>query len=615
MAGLQIKDVFREARLFTSRSIAIGLIMLALVSVLLVRLYFLQVVEYERYSTLSTKNRISLVPTPPVRGLIFDRNGVPLAQNVPSSTLEIIPDHVEDMDALLDELGQLVQLSRSDIKLFRRNLKRNAGFKSIVLRSQLSDEEAGRFAVNSYRFKGVDLSARLERHYPLRESGAHVMGYVGRISPRDLEKIDENQYRGINFLGKLGIESYYEDALRGSSGVKQVETNAHGRVVRTVSSTPSQPGKNLYLTIDSRLQAVAEKAMAGRRGAVVAIEPSSGEVLTFASTPTYDPNPFVLGIDSESYGLLRDSLDRPLLNRALRGRYAPGSTIKPFMGMAGIEFGRSPVNKVFCPGFYTLTKGGHRYRCWKHSGHGSMDMHDSIVQSCDVYFYDLARSLGIERIHDYLDEFGFGQKSGIDMHGESAALLPSREWKRGARDEPWYPGETVIAGIGQGYMLATPLQLASATSALANGGIRMRPHFLLAEQDPMDNQVIAANPREAMPIVSNSEVIPLIKDAMVDVTSGARGTARRIGAGSPYSIAAKTGTAQVIGIKQNEKYNEAEIDERHRDHALFIAYAPADNPRIAVAVIVENGGHGGSTAGPIARQVMDYYLLGKEPEA
>jgi penicillin-binding protein 2 len=284
------------------------------------------------------------------------------------------------------------------------------------------------------------------------------------------------------------------------------------------------------------------------------------------------------------------------------------------MGLAGLEFKQSPTRQVFCPGFFTLTKGGHRYRCWKHSGHGAMDMHDSIVQSCDVYFYDLARTLGIERMHDYLDGFGFGRKTGIDMHGESAALLPSRKWKRGARDEPWYPGETVIAGIGQGYMLATPLQLASATAALANGGVRMRPHFLLAEQNPMDNQVIAVDLKAAQPRVSSSEAIPLVQAAMVDVTSGARGTARRIGEGSPYSIAAKTGTAQVIGIKQNEKYNEDEIDERHRDHALFIAYAPAENPTIAVAVIVENGGHGGSTAGPIARQVLDYHLLGKLPE-
>ena len=615
MSALQIKDVFREARLFTSRSVVIGLLMLFLACLLVARLYYLQVIEYERYSTLSKKNRISLIPTPPVRGLIFDRNGVPLAQNVPSTTLEVIPDRVDDMDTMLDELGQLIQLSESDLKLFRRNLKREAGFKSIVLRSQLTDEEAGRFAVNSYRFEGVNLSARLERHYPLGESGVHILGYVGRISQRDLEKIDENQYRGISFLGKVGIEAFYEDLLRGKSGFDQVETNAHGRIVRTVSSTPPEPGKNLYLTIDSDLQAVAEKALANYRGAVVAIEPSSGEVLAFASTPTYDPNPFVLGIDSESYGLLRDSPDRPLLNRALRGRYAPGSTIKPFMGMAGLEYGRSPTRKTFCPGFFTLTKGGHRYRCWKHGGHGSIDMHDSIVQSCDVYFYDLARNLGIDHMHDYLDSFGFGRRTGVDMHGESAALLPSREWKRGVRDEPWYPGETVIAGIGQGYMLVTPLQLASATSALANKGIRMQPHFLLARQNPMDGKVVPANIRVAQPEVINSADIPIIKDAMVDVTRDIHGTARRVGMDSPYQIAAKTGTAQVISIKQNEKYNEEEIALRHRDHALFIAFAPADDPAIAVAVIVENGGHGGSTAGPIARKVMDYYLLGKEPQA
>ena len=614
MADFEIKDVFRETRVFTSRSIVIGILMLTLIGILLTRLFYLQVIEYDRYNTLSKNNRISVVPKAPVRGLIFDRNGIPLARNVPSYTLEIVPDQVKDMDTLLDEIGKLVKLTEYDLKLFHRDVKRHAKFAIIVLRSQLTDEEAARFAVNRYRFKGVELRARLERNYPLKESGAHAVGYVGRISSRDLEKIDTTLYRGIDFLGKTGIESYYEDVLRGESGFDQIETNAHGRVVRTISNTPSVPGKNIYLTIDSKLQLIAEQALGGYRGSVVAIKPSTGEILAFASTPSYDPNSFVFGISQADYSALRDSPDTPLLNRALRGRYAPGSTIKPFMGMTGLKFKQSPAKEAFCPGFYTLSKGGRRYRCWKHSGHGSVDLHDAIVQSCDVYFYDLAHRLGIDTMHDTLALFGFGSKTGIDLNGESAALMPSRQWKRASRDQPWYPGETVIAGIGQGYVLATPLQLASATSALANNGFRMKPHLLLAEEDSL-----SAEKNTNTPVLLNSEIwsadnLAIVKQAMVDVTDSPRGTARRIGAGSPYKIAAKTGTAQVIGIKQNERYKESEVALRHRDHALFVAFAPAEKPEIAVAVIAENGGHGGSTAGPIAHKVMDYYLLGKEPE-
>jgi penicillin-binding protein 2 len=613
MADFEIKDVFRETRVFTSRSIVIGILMLVLISILMARLFFLQVFEYDRYSTLSKNNRISVVPRPPVRGLIFDRNGVLLAKNIPSYTLEVIPDQVPDMDSLLDEIGQLVKLSEYDLKLFRRDVKRHARFDTITLRSQLTDEEAARFAVNRYRFEGVELRARLERNYPMNESAAHVVGYVGRISTRDLGKIDKSLYRGINFLGKTGIESYYENILRGEIGFDQIETNAHGREVRTISSTPSVPGKNIYLTIDSKLQFIAEQALGDYRGAVVAIKPSTGEILAFASTPSYDPNAFVYGISTADYAALRDSLDTPLLNRALRGRYAPGSTIKPFMGMLGLKAGISSGKQTFCPGYYTLNKGGHRFRCWKHSGHGAMDMHDAVVQSCDVYFYDLAHHLGIDEMHDSLSLFGFGSKTGIDLYGESAALMPSRQWKRGAKDLVWYPGETVIAGIGQGFVLTTPLQLASATSTLANNGQRMKPHLLLAEEDPL-----TAEKKHNSPVVLsrdnwNSENLKEIKQAMLDVTDSARGTARRIGAGSPYKIAAKTGTAQVIGIKQNERYIESEVSIRHRDHALFIAFAPVENPEIAVAVIAENGGHGGSTAGPIAKKVMDYYLLGKEP--
>ena len=613
MPDFEIKDVFRETRVFTSRSIVLGILMLMLMGVLLARLFYLQVIEYDRYNTLSKNNRISVVPKAPVRGLIFDRNGIPLARNVPSYTLEVIPDQVKDMELLLDELGKLVKLTEYDLKSFYRDVKRHAKFNTIVLRSQLTDEEAARFAVNRYRFEGVELRARLERNYPLKESGSHAIGYVGRISSNDLEKIDKTLYRGIDFLGKTGIESFYEDILRGQSGFDQIETNAHGRVVRTISNTPSVPGKNIYLTIDSNLQLIAEQALGDYRGAVVAIKPSTGEILAFASTPSFDPNAFVFGISNADYSALRDSPDTPLLNRALRGRYAPGSTIKPFMGITGLKFKQSPAKKTYCPGYYTLSKGGRHFRCWKHSGHGSVDLHDAVVQSCDVYFYDLAHHLGIDAMHDTLALFGFGSKTGIDLNGESAALLPSRQWKRASRDQPWYPGETIIAGIGQGYVLATPLQLASATSALANNGVRMKPHLLLAEEDSLSAEKKVNAPVMLNREKWNTEDLDVIIQAMVDVTDSPRGTARRIGAASPYKIAAKTGTAQVIGIKQNERYKESEVALRHRDHALFIAFAPAEKPDIAVAVIAENGGHGGSTAGPVAQKVMDFYLLGREP--
>jgi len=609
MAGFEIKDVFRETRVFTTRSIVIGIVMLGLIGILLTRLFYLQVIEYDRYSTLSKNNRISVVPRPPVRGIIFDRNGIPLARNIPSYTLEVVPDQVKDMDSLLDELGKLVKLTENDLKLFYRDVKRNARFNTIILRSQLTDREAARFAVNRYRFKGVELRARLERNYPKKESGAHVVGYVGRISPRDLDKMDKELYRGINYLGKTGIESYYEDLLRGEIGFDQIETNAHGRVVRTISSTPSVPGKNIYLTIDSELQLVAEQALGDFRGAVVAIKPATGEILAFVSAPSYDPNAFVFGISTADYALLRDSPDTPLLNRALRGRYPPGSTIKPFMGLIGLKSGINPAKKLFCPGYYTLTRGGRRFRDWKRGGHGLVDLNDAIVQSCDVYFYDLANRLGIDYIHHNLALFGFGTKTGVDLNGESRALLPSREWKRATRGQPWFPGETVIAGIGQGFVLATPLQLASATSALANNGIRMKPYLLLAEEDPLSNRKVLNEPVTLNNKIWLDRDLAVVRRAMIDVTDSPVGTARRVGVDSPYKIAAKTGTSQVIGIKQNERYEESEVALRNRDHALFIAYAPAEDPEIAIAVIAENGGHGGSTAGPVARKIMDFYLL------
>jgi penicillin-binding protein 2 len=615
MSGIPLKDAFRETRLFHTRILVMAAAVAVLVLVLLARLVYLQVLNYEHFATLSRENRISIVPIPPVRGLIFDRNGTVLAENFPAYTLEIVPDQVKDMDALLTELGQLIELTPADLERFRRLVRQQPGFDGITLRSRLTEEEAARFAVNRYRLQGADLRARLQRRYPLGALGVHVLGYVGRISERDLRRIDKTAYRGTDYIGKLGIEAHYETELLGKAGYEQVETNAHGRVVRLLSRVAPQAGTNLYLNLDAKLQAVAESALGDRRGAVVALDARTGGVLAFVSTPTYDPNLFVRGIDQASYHALRDSPDRPLLNRALRGRYAPGSTIKGFLGLAALEYGRSASRTTFCPGYFTLPGSRHHYRCWRTYGHGAMNLHDAIVQSCDVYFYDLAAFLGIDRLHDFLSRFGFGQRTGIDLDGEVDGLVPSAEWKRRVRHQPWYPGETVIAGIGQGYLLVTPLQLAYATSALANRGHAMRPHLVYARENRAGGDPVVLAPQPGIDISLRSpRYWDAVIKAMVDVVHSDRGTARRLAVGTPYRIAGKTGTAQVIGVAQNERYDEETTAEHLRDHALFISFAPADDPKIAVAVVVENGGHGGSAAAPVAKAVLDYYLLGPQPD-
>jgi len=586
-----------------------------LVLVLLGRLIYLQVINYDHYVTLSQNNRISIIPIPPVRGLIVDRNGTVFAQNIPAYTIEIVPDQVPDLDRLLADLGELVQLTPADLERFNKLRRQRPGFESIPLRDRLSDGEAARYAVNRYRLQGSELRARLQRFYPLGELGVHLVGYVGRISPQDLEKVDKRDYRGLEYIGKLGVEASYEDRLRGRAGVEQIETNAHGRRVRLLSRSKPVAGKNLYLNVDARLQKVAEDALGDYRGAVVAMDPRTGGVLTFVSMPTYDPNPFVNGIDEESYGKLRDSFDRPLINRALAGRYAPGSTIKSFLGLAALEFGRNPKRATVCPGYFTLRHSTHRYRCWRKAGHGAMELQDAITQSCDVYFYDLAAEMGIEKLHDYLDNFGFGRQTGIDLIGEVEGLNPSPEWKQRVHKQAWYPGETVNSGIGQGYTLVTPLQLAGAISIVATRGVAAQPHVVYAVEDRGSGreQILPTTSRGLEPVHEHRNYDIVIK-ALEDVVHGANGTARRIGYNAKYHIAGKTGTAQVIGIGQDERYDESKVAEHHRDHALFVAFAPVDDPKIAVAVIAENGGHGGSTAAPIARKVMDYYLGEVLPE-
>ncbi len=583
--------------------------------VLFGRLLYLQVIEHDHYRTLSEDNRVKLQPIAPNRGLIYDRNGILLAENLPSYRLEITPEQIDNMVATLDGLADIIEIRESDRSRFEKLLARKPRFEAIPLLLNLSDEEVARFSVNRHRFPGVDITAGLARHYPHGSLGVHALGYVGRIDEQALKDIDTSNYRGTTYIGKIGIEKTYDTLLHGTVGLQQVETTAQGRVLRVLNRQAPVSGSNLYLTLDSRIQHAAETAFGDFSGSAVAIDPDNGDILAFVSLPTYDPNPFVNGIDHAAYAALRDNDRQPLFNRALRGQYPPGSTVKPFMGLAGLEQGiTTGHSSTYCPGFYTLPGNTRKFRDWKRTGHGTVNLNKSITQSCDVYFYDLALSLGIDNIHSYLSHFGFGRRTGIDILGELAGLLPSREWKRRRHDQPWFPGETVITGIGQGFFLVTPLQLATATMALANGGRMLQPNIVYAEQAAGSRALIPHPPRLLDTITINQQHHwdDVIK-SMIDVVHSQRGTARNIGTDSPYKIAGKTGTAQVFSLKEEEKYDAEAIDEKLRDHALFIAFAPADEPKIAVAVIVENGGGGGSVAAPIARKILDAYLLEPTP--
>ena len=614
----ELKNYQNEQHNFKLRLGVLGFLVLAAFSVLAFRFYYLQINRYDYYQTLAENNRISVVPITPNRGLITDKNGVVLAHNFFVYTLEITPSKVDSLDATIAQIAQLVEVSPSDLKRFKKQKAESRTFESIPLRTHLNEIEAARFAVNRYRFPGVELKSRLFRHYPLGKQGAHMIGYIGRINDKDLGKLAEqdalSNYKGTDHIGKSGIEQSYESALHGTTGFQQVEIDADGKAVRVLSSVAPISGSNLVLSADSKLQEIAETAFGVRRGALVAIKPSTGEVLAFVSMPTFDSNLFVDGIDVENWKLLNDSLDKPLINRPLRGVYPPGSTFKPFAALAGLENGkRKPPFSISDAGFFTLPNSSHRYRDWKPGGHGNVDMRRAITISCDTFFYGLAMELGIERLTNFVRHFGFGQKSGIDITGEVGGLLPTPDWKQRRYKQPWYMGETVIAGIGQGYTLVTPMQLAQATAVLANKGVAMRPRLVSAIADAKTGISTPTQTVINEKIALDANNLEIVNLGMTDVTLPG-GTAASVGANAGYSIAAKTGTAQVIGIKQNEKYNANLIDERHRDHALFIAYAPAQDPKIALAVIVENGGHGGSAAGPIARKVMDYYLLGKLPE-
>jgi len=607
----QLKDDYLENRLIRRRLVLAAVFTLALLCLVLGRLYILQIVDYEHFSTLSDSNRVRIKALPPTRGLIFDRNGIVMADNLPAYRLEVVRELVDDLDATLEELRQYVEFSEQDLKRFRQSLRRRRPFESIPLRLNLNDAEVARLAVNLHKFEGIEINARLTRNYPNGQHAVHALGYVGRIDEKDLGQVSEVDYAGTTHIGKLGLEKYYEKELHGEVGIQQVEVNARGRTLRVLDESPPVQGDNLYLTIDSKLQKVAEEAFAEYSGAAVAIDPNNGEILALVSMPIFDPNLFVNGISYDNYADLRDSHRRPLFNRALSGQYPPGSTTKPFYGLLGLE---SAVTKekqrIFCIGYYKLPNEERRYRDWKKEGHGRMDLKGAITQSCDVYFYDLAYRLGIDRMAEFMAKFGFGVKTGVDSTGERNGLLPSREWKRGHDGMPWFPGETLITGIGQGALLVTPLQLANSTAAFSRKGIRFRPHLVKAiERVPELRRENTASQIVGRYQIQRDKNWEHVHASMVNVVHGLRGTAHRISRGIQYKVAGKTGTAQVFEVAQDEEYEEDEVIERLRDHALFISYAPADNPRIAVAVIVENGGHGSSVAAPIARQIMDAYLL------
>jgi penicillin-binding protein 2 len=615
--GNELKNHQNELHHFRLRLTVLGFLVLIAFSILASRFYFLQINRYDYYQTLAENNRISIVPIAPNRGLITDRNGIVLAHNFFVYTLEITPSKIANLESTIAELSQLVEINKSDLKRFKKLKAQSNSFESVPIRTHLNEVEAAKFAANRYRFPGVEIKSRLFRHYPQGKMGAHMIGYIGRINDKDLTKLAEkdvlSNYKGSDHIGKSGIEQSYESELHGTTGFQQVEIDADGKAVRVLSSKAPVSGNNLVLSADIKLQEIAETAFGDHRGALVAIKPSTGEVLAFASMPTFDPNLFVDGIDTENWKLLNESLDKPLINRPLRGIYPPGSTFKPFAALAGLEAGkREPPFSISDAGYFMLPNSRHRYRDWKPGGHGNVDMRRAITISCDTFFYGLAMELGIEKLTDFVRFFGFGEKSGIDIAGEVGGLLPTPKWKQRRFKQPWYKGETVIVGIGQGYTLATPMQLAQATAILANKGVAMRPHLVSSITNSKTGVNKVNKPFINNTIILKDKNLEIVKLGMIDVTLPG-GTAAAVGANAGYSIAAKTGTAQVIGIKQNEKYNEKLINERHRDHALFIAYAPAENPTIAVAVIVENGSHGGSTAGPIARKVMDYYLLGKLP--
>ena len=625
-SSLQLKDHWQEQRLFLSRIIAAAIIVLLLAGLLVTRLVQLQILDYERFAELSQGNRFRIDPLPPTRGIIYDRNMVVIAENRPNWELVAIGEQIDDLDRTLRSLEDLGLLDPAERNNLRDLVRSHRGFERVKL-SNLTEEQAATFAVRRHLFSGVDIQEALSRYYPFGEKTAHTLGYVASISQSDLERIDRSNYAGTSHIGKTGIERAYEDRLHGQVGYRQLVVNAQGRVLDVIGAGTNSlantsgvetkqpvPGQNVVLSLDMRLQIAAQDALQDLRGAVVAIDPRNGDVLALVSTPSFDPNRFASGLSRADYNALLTDLDKPLYNRALAGVYPPGSTVKPFLALAALENeAMTPDEERYCPGHFRLPGQTHRYRDWRPQGHGDVDMHTAIVQSCDVYFYHLAVAMGIDAMAAGMKQFGFGAPVGLDISGESAGIVPSREWKQKAyarrEDQVWYPGETVITGIGQGYMTVTPIQLAHAGATFAARGQRFAPRLLIGTEDPLTRAVTHTEPT-ALPSVAEQDPAhwQLVIDAMVGVTSEPRGSARAPMQGTTYSIAGKTGTAQVIGIAQDERYREEEIDERHRDHGLFVAFAPAEEPRIALGVVVENGGGGARAAAPVARLVLDAYF-------
>ena len=616
----ELKNHQRELYYFQLRIRVAGAAILVAFALLFVRFAYLQVVQHDYYRTKAEDNRISVVPIAPNRGLILDRNGVVLARNYSAYTLEIMPAKVGDLERTIAELGEVVDIQSKDRSRFRKLLAETRNAESLPIRTRLTDEEVARFTANRYRFPGVEIRARLFRQYPYGDAASHVIGYIGRINAKDQERLEEAgvaaNYRGTDFIGKSGVEGSYQNELHGTTGFEQVEIDSGGRGIRTLSRTPAQPGNNITLTIDIKLQEIAEQAFGERRGAMVAIEPDTGSVLAFVSRPGFDPNLFVDGIDPQSWAELNNSPDRPLNNRAIAGVYPPGSTFKPFMALAALESGkRNPRSTISDPGFFEF--GGRRFRDSKPGGHGSVDLYKSIVVSSDTYYYQLANDMGIDAIAAFMKRFGLGQKTGIDLDGEAVGVLPSPEWKQRRFSRPeqkkWYAGETISIGIGQGYNAYTPIQLAQAMATLAANGVMYRPRLVSHVDNLRSGERRYIEPQLVRNLGLKPEHIEFVKNAMAGVNK--EGTGARSFAGAQYTSGGKTGTAQVIGMKQNEKYDEKKIAERHRDHSLFVVFAPIENPKIALMAIVENGGFGARAAAPIARTVLDYWLLGKVPEA
>lgn len=613
-----LKDPRDEQRLFVRRTRLARIVIIVCMLTLLSRFFWLQIIAHENFSTRSESNRVSIRPLAPNRGLIYDRRGRVIAENRPAYRLEIVPEMVKDIPALLDELSGLIALSDDDRQSFDKSRRHYRVFDSIPVKFNLSEQEVARFAVNRHRFSGVDVVPYLSRYYPYGELLTHVIGYVGRLDDADIARVDAGNYRGTRMIGKIGIEQFQEASLHGTSGFERVETNASGRVLHVLERQQAIAGTDLVLSIDVAVQQAAWDALGDQPGAVVAIDPRDGSVIALVSKPGYDPNLFVDGISQRAYDRILNTPDRPLFNRALRGGYEPGSTIKPFVGLAGLELGLvTPQTRVFSNGTFYIEGYSRPYRDWKDAGHGWVTMRTALEQSVNTYFYQLAMNMGIDRMHDYLAQFGFGSVTGIDVLGEGKGLLPSREWKRTAREEPWYPGETVIAGIGQGFNVVTPLQLANAVATLVNGGRRYEPRLLYATKQAGDDRAQRVRAPLALEIEKNDpQDWQVVLDGMDRVVNGVHGTARSIAVDSRYRVAGKTGTAQVYQLGAGETYKLDEVPRHLRDHALFIGFAPVENPRIAIAVVVEHGGVGSRVAAPVARATLDAWLdqeIGQPP--